>query len=121
MATRGIGDNNCTEAEPRCQYCSDGCAVLHRLNGSSLLSIWGGDHTILDVTVRQLMAMQSGINDYDDKAYEAFTFANPNSACAHACCVLTVHSQLPVSSQSPVSEQSVTSLSPVIHLSLNSQ
>ena len=53
--------------------------VLKRLNGTTLLQVWSGDARIQRVTVGQLLSMRSGINDYDDRAYEAFTLSNPNA------------------------------------------
>ena len=37
----------------------------------TLLSMWGGDATITTVTVRQLLAMESGLGDYDDRELQA--------------------------------------------------
>ena len=39
----------------------------------SLLELWGGDKTIESVTMRQLLQMAGGIQDYDDFALQAWT------------------------------------------------
>ncbi len=51
--------------------------VLQRLNGTTLLSLWGGDETIHKVTVRHLLHMSSGLRDYDDQALQRFTTGYP--------------------------------------------
>ena len=48
-------------------------AVLTRLNGTTLLQLWKGDRTVQTVTVRQLLHMSSGLNDYNDEALQTFT------------------------------------------------
>jgi CubicO group peptidase (beta-lactamase class C family) len=44
----------------------------------SLLKQWGGDATINEVTVRQLLSMRSGIKDYDDGALFEWTLKHPD-------------------------------------------
>ena len=44
----------------------------------SLLKQWGGDTTINEVTVRQLLSMRSGIRDYDDSALFEWTLHHPD-------------------------------------------
>ena len=51
--------------------------VLRRLNATDLLTLWNGDATIQDVTVRHLLHMSSGIHDYDDAALQKFTHDYP--------------------------------------------
>jgi len=51
--------------------------VLRRLNATDLLTLWKGDATIQDVTVRHLLHMSSGIHDYDDAALQKFTHDYP--------------------------------------------
>ena len=52
-------------------------SVLTRLNGTTLLKLWKGDLTIQTVTVRHLLHMSSGLNDYDDEALQTFTNKYP--------------------------------------------
>lgn len=44
----------------------------------SLKTMWAGDSTIETVTVKQLMAMESGLGDYNDAQLQAWTIANPD-------------------------------------------
>jgi len=52
--------------------------VLQRLNGTTMLRLWGGDTTILTVTAKHLMGMRSGLQDYNDSAYATWTWAHPD-------------------------------------------
>jgi len=52
--------------------------VLQRLNGTTMLQLWGGDTTIERVTLRQLVTMRAGLNDYDDNAMQEFTYSHPD-------------------------------------------
>ena len=52
--------------------------MLQRLNGTTLLQLWKGDDRIEKVTLQQLLGMRSGINDYNDRSYEKYTFSHPN-------------------------------------------
>lgn len=49
--------------------------VLHRLNGTTLEALFGPP--IRKVTVRQLLSMRSGINDYDDGWLKKWTNLHP--------------------------------------------
>ena len=51
--------------------------MLVPLNGSTLQDIWGGDATVNDITIRQLLHMSSGLQDYDDAALREYTEGNP--------------------------------------------
>ena len=51
---------------------------LKRENGTTLLDLWAGDETIHNVTVHMLLHMTSGINDYDNNAYEKWTMSHPD-------------------------------------------
>ena len=42
----------------------------------TLQSIWGGDATINQVTVRQLLQMRSGLKDYNDAQLFEWTLNN---------------------------------------------
>lgn len=44
----------------------------------SLLVQWGGDDTINDVTIRQLLSMRSGVKDYNDGTLFEWTIAHPD-------------------------------------------
>jgi len=48
---------------------------LMRVNGTTMLKLWGNT-TIEKVTTRHLVAMRSGIDDYDDDWYKALVLAN---------------------------------------------
>lgn len=43
-----------------------------------LLAMWNSDTTIETVTVKHLLAMTSGLRDYDDTAFETWTIENPD-------------------------------------------
>ena len=43
--------------------------VLRKQNGTTLLELWNGDRTILNVTARMLMGMRAGLLDYNDSWY----------------------------------------------------
>ena len=44
----------------------------------SLLELWGGDRTILEVTGRQLLQMRGGVQDYDDASLRQWTVQHPS-------------------------------------------
>ena len=46
---------------------------LQRTNGTTLLQLWNGNTTILEVTSRHLIGMQAGFGDYNDTALKEFT------------------------------------------------
>jgi CubicO group peptidase (beta-lactamase class C family) len=45
----------------------------------TLLAQWNGDATINSVTVRQLLSMRSGVQDYEDTALFEWTLAHPDA------------------------------------------
>eukprot|EP00038_Savillea_parva_P013554 m.8563 g.8563 ORF g.8563 m.8563 type:complete len:543 (+) comp2550_c0_seq1:54-1682(+) len=48
--------------------------ILRRLNGTTMLELWGGDTTCMKVTFRMLAGMRGGLHDYNDTWYEYETF-----------------------------------------------
>ena len=51
--------------------------VLRKQNGTTLLELWHGDRTILNVTARMLMGMRGGLWDYNDTWYFDETINDP--------------------------------------------
>jgi D-alanyl-D-alanine carboxypeptidase len=51
---------------------------LQRTNGTTLLKLWGGNETIQTVTIRQLLGMRSGVNDYDNVYFRNVTITRPD-------------------------------------------
>eukprot|EP00039_Didymoeca_costata_P031066 m.32957 g.32957 ORF g.32957 m.32957 type:complete len:527 (-) comp8472_c0_seq1:3912-5492(-) len=51
--------------------------VLKRLNDTTMLELWKGDKTCLNITARHLMGMRGGLHDYNDTWYEYETLENP--------------------------------------------
>jgi D-alanyl-D-alanine carboxypeptidase len=51
--------------------------VMQRMNGTTMTKLWGGSPLLANVTARHVMGMRSGLNEYDDEAYAAWTYANP--------------------------------------------
>jgi CubicO group peptidase (beta-lactamase class C family) len=49
---------------------------LARTNGTTLVDLWGG--MINQVTVHDLMAMQSGLKDYDTEALRKWSYEHPS-------------------------------------------
>ena len=47
--------------------------ILTRENGTTLLELFAGDRTCLNITARMLMGMRSGLQDYNDSWYHAVT------------------------------------------------
>jgi CubicO group peptidase (beta-lactamase class C family) len=52
--------------------------ILRSSNGTTLETLWGAGSGISDVTVRDLLMMRAGLNDYDDQALQKRTFAHPD-------------------------------------------
>jgi len=52
--------------------------LLKRDNGTSMLEIWNGDKTVLEITVHQLLQMRAGLNDYIGKDMKEWTWSHPN-------------------------------------------
>jgi hypothetical protein len=51
------------EARGCCSYVDP---ILRRTNGTSMIELWRGDATCLQITARMLMGMRSGMQDYND-------------------------------------------------------
>ena len=51
--------------------------VLRRLNGTSLGELWPAPSPIHNVTIKDLMGMTAGIQDYNDTAMKLWTWAHP--------------------------------------------
>jgi len=51
--------------------------VLQKQNGTTMLKLWGDDR-VLNITLRQLAHMQSGLQDYDDATMFIYTITHPN-------------------------------------------
>lgn len=52
-------------------------SFLTRLNGTTLLRLWGGDKTIEEVTLGDVLHMKSGLNDYNDTVVRAIAMQRP--------------------------------------------
>ena len=52
---------------------------LQRTNGTTLLQLYRGNANISAVTTRQVLAMRSGVHDYDDDAVQAWSFDRANA------------------------------------------
>jgi CubicO group peptidase (beta-lactamase class C family) len=51
---------------------------LKKTNDTTLRELWKGDETVEQITIEQLLAMRSGINDYDNKYFKNITLGRPN-------------------------------------------
>jgi CubicO group peptidase (beta-lactamase class C family) len=51
---------------------------LHRLNGTTLLQLWGNDLTIQTVTLGDVLHMRSGIIDYNDSLIWDISMERPH-------------------------------------------
>eukprot|EP00494_Astrolonche_serrata_P003920 UN03929 len=47
-------------------------------NGTTLLELFPNEPRIRNITVRHLLAMQSGLGDYNDEALQKWTIDNPD-------------------------------------------
>lgn len=52
--------------------------ILKSGNGTTMLELWGGNETINNVTVYEVLHMKGGLGDYDDGAMLRWTLANPD-------------------------------------------
>ena len=52
--------------------------ILKSGNGTTMLELWGGNETINNVTIYQVLHMKGGLDDYDDNAMARWTFTHPD-------------------------------------------
>eukprot|EP00040_Diaphanoeca_grandis_P005570 m.33457 g.33457 ORF g.33457 m.33457 type:complete len:460 (+) comp16824_c0_seq2:144-1523(+) len=52
--------------------------ALKAWNGTTMFELFGGNKDVLLITVRHLLGMRSGLQDYDDDFLEKFSFTYPN-------------------------------------------
>jgi CubicO group peptidase (beta-lactamase class C family) len=56
---------------------------LLRQNGTTMRELWGGNREVERITVRDLLGMTSGLNDYDDEQLAGSVFFASKAFVVH--------------------------------------